>query len=272
MNSPCVIFAVFSFHGLPSAHASPLFLAIAVVCTGLGAAAGAIEEAVRNRALGIAADQRRQEDAAAQARLAGEAIKARLEALTNESSVLLKSLPDFLQRANADLDRAESEFSGNYLDPFWDAIQDAVTQLASFDNSLRQLKSNSDRFLTTCRILGSSTTFPVHVGTIPDSAPVSERLGKIIRRAQREVSFSQIFHLRKTNQILVTGFSTLGGAIIDLGGRLEASLIDLSSSLGVSLSDILTVQTTAASEQREMLDNLQRRKFPSVTSRKERDY
>jgi hypothetical protein len=272
MNSPCIIFAVFGFHGLPSAQASPLFLAIAVVCVGIGEAAGAIEEAVEKRASRLAADRRQQEEAAARAQSALEAERARMEALSNESSALLKSLPAFIERADADLDRAETEFSGNYLDPFWDAVQDAVTQLASFDNSLRQLNSNAEEFLRSARILGSSAIFPVRGGSIPDSAPVSERLHKIVRRAQKEVSFSQIFHLRKTNQILVSGFSTLGRAIIDLRRGLEVSLSDLASSLGVTLSEIVSVQATAASEQREMLDNLQRRKFPSVASQRDRDY
>jgi methyl-accepting chemotaxis protein len=64
------------------------------------------------------------------------------------------------------------------------------------------------------------------------------RLQRIVRKAQRNFEFATIYEQRKTNEILIAGFATLGEAIYGLGSRLEQSIgmlceriDDLSSSM-----------------------------------------
>jgi hypothetical protein len=73
-------------------------------------------------------------------------------------------------------------------------------------------------------------------------------LRSIVRVAQKNFQFATIYEQRKTNQLLIGGFSTLAQAINDLGSRLESSLDELTSSVSLELSAIRRSQREAFEE------------------------
>jgi methyl-accepting chemotaxis protein len=53
----------------------------------------------------------------------------------------------------------------------------------------------------------------------------------IVRKAQRDFQFATIYEQRKTNQILVAGFTNLAQALKDMTWQLTASIDDLARSV-----------------------------------------
>ena len=52
----------------------------------------------------------------------------------------------------------------------------------------------------------------------------AERMQAIVRKAQRNFQFATIYEQRKTNQILVAGFTTLAQALNQMTGQITASI------------------------------------------------
>ena len=198
------------------------------------------------------------------------ALTVHLNSLASESARMAQNLPAIVHSAENALDLAEAEFEEGVLDPFWDAVEQATTKLATFESHVRQIVRNAETHRAESGKLPLTTpTFQLGVHTLPDASRTANRMRNIVRRAQKNPDFSKIFHLRKTNQLLIAGFTTLGQAINDLGGRLDSSLETLSTTFSIEISD-LADQAARESEarrdherqEREMLDNIQRRKRP----------
>ena len=62
---------------------------------------------------------------------------------------------------------------------------------------------------------------------LPDARPTAQRLAVVVRKAQKDFHFATIFEQRKTNKILVAGFSTLASAIYEIGDAISYSLNNL---------------------------------------------
>jgi hypothetical protein len=106
----------------------------------------------------------------------------------------------------------------------------------------------------------SMPSFSLPISQLPDARPATTRLASLVRKAQKDFHFATIYEQRKTNRILIAGFGTLASAISELGDMISSSLDDLSSTLHVSLDNILRKQD----EQTSMLDNIQRRRKPKL--------
>jgi hypothetical protein len=65
------------------------------------------------------------------------------------------------------------------------------------------------------------------VSKLAVAATSAERMQAIVRKAQRDFHFATIYEQRKTNQILVAGFTNLGQALRDMKLQLAASIDDL---------------------------------------------
>ena len=64
--------------------------------------------------------------------------------------------------------------------------------------------------------------FQLGLQTLPDASHTANRMRAVVRRAQKDFHFATIYEQRKTNQLLVAGFSSLGQAINELGDRLDS--------------------------------------------------
>jgi len=138
-----------------------------------------------------------------------------------------------------------------------------------------------------------------------------ERLAQVIRRSTKDFEFSTIYEQRKTNSILIHGFRTLGEAVSGLGDKLASSIDALGDRIAdlemgmqsrhdeaqemgkrligatESMRASNEAAATAAAEQREriagaqsivanrqlaMLDNLQRKRRPTMTEKGPRSF
>ncbi len=154
---------------------------------------------------------------------------ALLHRLTIDSSKLEVAISARVSRAESAISLAEREFEDKLLDPFWDAIEIATTELAMVETLVKKFDANVKSYLHE-----SKHVVMFRIKELPRISPdmnqlsriteIYDRLRKSVREAQRSADYSTIFHLRRTNKILVEGFTTLGQALNDLGDRLERSI------------------------------------------------
>lgn len=160
--------------------------------------------------------------------------------LVVSSSNALGSLPAVLGEAERALDAADDEFQEGAFGPFWDEVERAATRLATFHNTIAQIVENAAQHRQACVTLpGRIRPFELRRESLPDARRTAARMREIVRMAQKNFQFATIYEQRKTNQLLVAGFSSLGQAIGEMSTRLDTAL--------------------------ERLDNVQRRRSPSDT-------
>ena len=214
--------------------------------------------------------------------------------LGEQSIARFESMPNYLSAAEEHLDQAEVDFTDGAFAPFWDSIETAAKALGHFDEGVRLIDNNSSRYTELIKkyedtppefSLARQSVTKLGVGTA-----TAKRMQAIVRKAQRDFQFATIYEQRKTNQILVAGFTNLAQALNDMTWRITTSIDDLASSVdGMTstfnesmhaihsrMGDIMktTTQhheellkdasTRAAREKRalEMLDNIQRGRRP----------
>ena len=167
------------------------------------------------------------------------ALAERLDKINLDSARIAQKLPVLVKAAENKLNIAEQEFEGGYFAPFWDAAEGAVRRLAEFETITAQLLANSMLYHSEASKLATPPPpFKLGLQTLPDASHAADRMRTIVRRAQKDPNFATIYEQRRTNSVLVEGFSTLGDAIYGLGGRLDSSLERLASSVGEGISDL----------------------------------
>ncbi len=282
----------YRYHGMIAAFASPVFLAIGGALMWIGASIKAAEKKAQWEIQSEQARQVRSRMQAvaneAQLRAERELKRSRIVTLLDCSASLAQEIPKHAQRATSATALAEQEFADGLLDPFWDAVEAAVIELAHIDSSTRSIAANLDAVgkesLSTDSQRAWATVIASGLREIPASAAVHARLQVIIRRAQKSVAFTTIYHLRKTNKILVNGFSTLGHALSAMTERLESAIDEVGNSLfelkssNASLSEAIVKEITGFRQQTaasnatrsdselrilDTLDNIQRGRRPA---------
>lgn len=213
-----------------------------------------------------------------------------------QSLGLFESMPKHLSAAEEDLDQAEVDFADGAFAPFWDSIEKAAKTLGRFDEGVRHINDNSSRYTELIKKYEDTPPeFPLarqSVAKLGVGTATAERMKAIVRNAQRNFQFATIYEQRKTNQILVAGFTNLAQALDRMTWQITASIDDLASSVDVMTSTLSEsmravhsrmgdiAETTsrhheelrkeasegAARERKalEMLDNIQRGRKPSL--------
>lgn len=283
---------------------------------------GAEKYAASNRkAAEKAAELAREKEREAQARRDRDAWEAEMERkraerearnkqllkLGDESISLFESIPEHLRLAERHLEQAGVDFAEGAFAPFWDSIERAAKLLGRFDEGIRHINQNSIRYHDVVRqqladapregLLEKTATevpsFPVSklgIERLATGTATGERMKLIVREAQRNFHFATIYEQRKTNHILVAGFTNLAQAldqmtsrITDSIGQLATSVDDMSSTLTTSVRaidsrlegmeaasarhrELLAEQASARSSRElkaiDMLDNIQRHRRP----------
>jgi uncharacterized protein YfcZ (UPF0381/DUF406 family) len=156
-------------------------------------------------------------------------------ALGQQSIGLFESLPKHLSAAEKCLDRAEVDFAEDAFAPFWDSIENAANCLGRFDECVQQLKSNSSRYT---ELIGKCEDAPPHFPLTGNSVrklnvgtATAERMGPIVRTAQRNFQFATIYEQRKTNLVLVAGFTNLARALNRMTSQITESIDALAGSV-----------------------------------------
>jgi len=217
--------------------------------------------------------------------------------LGDQSIGLFESMPKHLSSAEKYLDQGEVDFADGAFAPFWDSIENAAITLARFAEGVHHIKNNSSGYTALIRKYEDTPPqFPLAHQSVAKLGVVgtatAERMKATVRTAQRNFQFATIFEQRKTNQILVAGFTNLAEALDRMTWQITASIDDLTGSVDVMTSTlnesmraihsrmgdisektnqhhdelIEEVSQGAARERKalEMLDNIQRGRRPSL--------
>ncbi len=195
-----------------------------------------------------------------------------ISSLLASSRTAAAALPKLIKAAETSLDIAEKEFAEGTFAPFWDAVEEAANTLARISATIDQLISNSTQYKTEgLRLETPAPPFELGTRPLPDASHTANRMRAIVRRAQKDFHFATIYEQRKTNRILVAGFSSLGQAINELGDSLTTSMERLAQTVATEFQ-LTRDQAAQDSEARreherqecEMLDNIQRRRKPKL--------
>lgn len=171
-----------------------------------------------------------------------------LRGLLTETQKSSLDIGTHVVQAQKHLDAAEKEFAEGAFAPFWDEIEHAANQLAAYKNEVEHMQRNVSVYNNEANELlrlGGDAVAPLALveNQLPDARPSAARFMSVVRKAQTNFEFAMIFEQRKTNQLLHTGFGTLGSAIHSLGESINASLDKLSRSLDTNTERMLSYQS-----------------------------
>ena len=200
-------------------------------------------------------------------------LTSRLARIYETSAKLAIELPARLADASDWLRDAEGEYQANAYGPFWDAVENAALHLSDFNSKAKQLSKNAAEYYQDLSGRKHNfPAFPVQPGSIPDASAIVNDLRHIVRMGQTNFQFANIWEHRRTREVLIAGFHTLGEAINNLGSVLDDSIYGLRQSVS---SDIATsveeqIRTRESLDQRlleqnRMLDNIQHHRIPDAT-------
>lgn len=238
-----------------------------------------------------------------------ELVRSQLETISTQAALALKSIPTKITSANRALDKAEAEYEEGVFAPFWDAVEVALGCLTEYENCIQTLTKKTTEFSAKTKALATQPpSFVSNSTPIPDASVTVERLKKIVRRAQKVPDFAKIYEMRRTNSLLVAGFSNLGTAINNMGFRIQNSITGLAQTLDSAITSmsqqnaeyyrdsLLSIETLrdqlasnaeSLSEQlasdsqaqrehegkiEEMTDNMQRRRRPYIEEYRDGQY
>jgi hypothetical protein len=181
-----------------------------------------------------------------------------LTLIAKQSIDVFENMPGLLLSAEKHLDQAEIDYKEGVFAPFWDVIEKAANMLGRFDEGLRSINGNSSRYAELTKLyIGPPPTFPLaghSVAKLDVGAGTAARLRAIVRKAQRDFHFASIYEQRKTNQILVAGFTNLGQALDRMSSQITASIDSLSDSVDSLSATIEESTRTISSRMSEVRD------------------
>ena len=191
----------------------------------------------------------------------------------DSSTNLAAELPKHLSTAAHLLRQAESEFKDNAYAPFWDAVENAAQQLASFNHKANQMSRLAEEYYR--GLSGRNHTFPsfpVNVSNVPSPSSAVSELRRIVRMGQTNFQFANIWEHRRTREVMIAGFHTLGEAVNNLGSTVESSLFGLQYSISSDVARLVQEEIKTRDsldrrmlEQNRMLDNIQQHRKPGIT-------
>jgi len=211
-------------------------------------------------------------------------VRSTLEKSVSSAQSTLSDINKHIEYAEKKLVEANREFSDGVFAPFWDAIEDVANHLARSNAGINQIIEHSKTYRANVEKLKSEPpAFRIEIDALPDTSRVAEMMRILVRKAQKDFHFSTIYEQRKTNKLLITGFVNLAEALNHMGERIEESIDALSDSLAdiaqtnrANTDELIasiqkldervasnaTEQRHHEEKQREMLDNIQRKRKP----------
>jgi len=162
--------------------------------------------------------------------------------LGEESIGLFESMPKHLSSAEKYLDQAEVDFADGAFAPFWDSIENVAKELGRFNEGVHHIKDNSSRYTELISKYGDTPPqFPLarqSVAKLGVGTATAERMKTIVQTAQRNFQFATIYEQRRTNKILVAGFTNLAQALDQMTWQITASINSLAGSVDVMTSTL----------------------------------
>lgn len=188
---------------------------------------------------------------------------SRALSVRTQASHLLTELPSLIKATTASLEQAKAEYAENAFAPFWDAVEQAAANLGKIHSSIQGIHIATDTYQH--QLQGRPHNFPPRLLTkadLPDIQPLLQEFKSIVRMGQTNFEFAVIWEHRKTREVLLAGFRTLGEAIANLGAAIEASLSSLESTLSYGFAAVSDQLAAISEEQvatRQTIDDLPER-------------
>lgn len=185
-------------------------------------------------------------------------IRNKLVVSCDASLSLFESLPQYLISAEKHLDQANNDFAESAFAPFWDSIENAANMLGRYDEGVRKINGNLAYYYENVKIYeGSPQKFPLarlSIDKLTVGTATAERMKAIVKNAQRNFQFAMIYEQRKTNQILVAGFTNLAQALDRMSWQISSSISDLAGSVDSMTSTISESAREAHAQYKEIAD------------------
>ena len=199
------------------------------------------------------ARERERLEAEAAKTAARAAALAELRRLAAEAQSGANSLPIILGEAEMTLDRARDELRSGLYSPFWEALEVATARLGVFHQTLSLIESRKTTYhAQAAQLGGDAPAFSLGVSVLPDPAATHRRLITLYREAQLNPDHAKVYEQRRTNAILIAGFTSLEQAIEGIGDRVVDAISSLAASSDcrlASLESSLESAANAAAEQ-----------------------
>lgn len=163
--------------------------------------------------------------------------------LLKSSLQLERELPILVEQIGKVLQKAEYEYKSNAYGPFWDAVEEAAKNLNQFNQNLNTLSSNVQYYTTVLK--GKKHNFPACCVQKDDflmPENILYNFQRIVRMGQTNFEFATIWEHRKTREILILGFKTLGEAVDNLSSAVYHSISELNQSISESISQLTEEQ------------------------------
>ncbi len=216
--------------------------------------------------------------------------QTQLSHLANTAFTELESLPVHLTEAESLLDQAILDFEEGVFGPFWDSITNAAISLARYHEALQHIQECSVEY---AELVPSYDEEPPRYPltglshkSLTACTHTAQKMNLLVRNAQKNFEFASIYEQRKTQQILIAGFTNLDSTLKQMSSQITTALGDLSSSVKAVAKSVDTLTTSveatkktvsemsasmkkraAAEAKRDqrvlhMLDNIQRNRLP----------
>jgi tetratricopeptide (TPR) repeat protein len=205
-----------------------------------------------------------------------EQIYQRMKELGENSLSAFESLPKYLESAASYLNRAEQDFSDNALSPFWESIENAYIQLGNFNEGMHNIRAKLSNYESLAKEYESNIpAFALSrnsINKLDKSYPIYERANELVRKAQKNPDFANIYEMRRTQKILIAGFSNLSEAINNMGREIKGSINDLSESMNSTYSRLDDLKNTVEVQTNEIkaIDETERQENEGRKKREEK--
>lgn len=198
---------------------------------------------------------------------------SKLRHIYESSASLQVELKQHLKTAVQWLRHAKREYGQSAYSPFWDAVENAASSLADYEDALYELSDNAESYYEGLKgRTHSFPAFPVTAESLPDASSVVRDFQRIVRLglAPKDPTFALIWEHYKDRKVMMAGFQHLGEAIKNLGSSIEDSVLDwresISSDLARSVEEEIKSREVLADigqeidkrllEQNRLLDNI----------------
>jgi hypothetical protein len=162
--------------------------------------------------------------------------------LGSKSMDTYESLAQQLEESERNLDQAMVDLQESAYSPFWSSIEKAAKNLANYDEGVRFIKDSITNYSDLSQKYdGSVPGYPLSSKALQKldiATGSSKKLEEIVRIAQRNFEFSTIYEQRKTNQILIAGFTNLADALDRMTYQITSSIDDMNQTLNTSMKSI----------------------------------
>ena len=195
-------------------------------------------------------------------------IRSALSDMTSKSyDRFLADMHRHQREAEKALDRAEISFTAGVYSPFWDAIEEAASELGHFSENSALLSSDLKDYLYLVSVYHQTPPqFPVTSDEFAElqelyaENALAKRMSEMVEVAQQDYHFASIFEQRKTQKLLVAGFESFADVLNDVGNQITGRMEYLDATMRTHNAEMTSLMGGAAAQRerhhREVMETL----------------